>query len=149
MTTDDELLEQLRDVLDAVDGPQARATEAAKAAIGWRDIDADLAQLVFDSRIDDTQGELVMRGDDGEIHQLTFSTDAVTIDIEIGGSSLVGQVIPAASASIELVQRDTEARTTETDEYGAFSIDQVRSGPATMVVRAADGTWSVRAAWTA
>ena len=90
-----------------------------------------------------------MRGDDGEIHQLTFSTDAVTIDIEIGGSSLVGQVIPAASASIELVQRDTEARTTETDEYGAFSIDQVRSGPATMVVRAADGTWSVRAAWTA
>ena len=89
MTTDDELLEQLRDVLNAIDGPQARATEAAKAAIGWRDIDADLAQLVFDSRIDDTQGELVMRGDDGEIHQLTFSTDAVKVSsTRVPGASL-------------------------------------------------------------
>lgn len=149
MTTDDELLARLRHVLDAVDEPRMRSTDAAKAAIGWRDIDAELAQLVFDSRVDEADHDLVMRGDAAETRQLTFSTDDVTIDIELGNGGLVGQVIPVGSARVELVQRDAQPRVTETDEFGAFSIDEIQAGPTTIVVRATDGTWSVRAAWTA
>ena len=149
MTTDDELLERLRHVLDAVDEPRTRATDAAKAAIGWRDIDAELAQLVFDSRVDDAEPELVMRGNPAETHQLTFSTDEITIDIALTNGGLVGQVIPIGSATVELVQRNAEPRLTHTDEFGAFSIDRIEAGPTTIVVRSTDGGWSVRAAWTA
>jgi hypothetical protein len=149
VTTDDDLLDRLRHVLNTVDGPRARATEAAKAAIGWRDIDAEFAQLVFDSRIHAAQTDLVLRGETTETHQLTFSTDDITIDIEFGATGLVGQVIPASPATIELIQGDNPPRLTETDAFGAFSIEPVRTGPTTMVVRAADGAWSVRAAWTA
>ena len=64
MNTDEELMRELGRVLDAADNSQIPGMEAAKAALAWRNLDTELAQLVFDSRAEVLESEVVMRGHD-------------------------------------------------------------------------------------
>ena len=149
MTDDDRVLDDLRRVLDAVDAPLVSDSEPAKAAFAWGGIDAELAQLVYDSFHDRPDDSTVLRGADDATRQLTFTTEHVTIDIEIGPAGLVGQIVPNQHASVELHQPGREALRLDTDEFGMFSLATIEPGPTTVVARAADGSWSVRTAWTA
>ncbi len=47
-----DLLDELRSVLDRVDPTPPEVTEFAKAALGWRRLDADLAELLADSALE-------------------------------------------------------------------------------------------------
>ncbi len=149
MTDDDQLISDLRRVLDAVDGPRIADSAAAKAAFGWHDIDAELAQLVFDSEQHSSDTGVVVRGSEEASRQLTFSTEHVTIDIEIGEAGLMGQIVPAQPATVELHQPGRDVQRLDTDDFGVFAIASIEPGPTTVVARAADGSWSVRTAWTA
>ena len=149
MNTDEELMRDLARVLDAADSALMPGVEAAKAALAWRNLDAELAQLVFDSRAEALESDLVMRGHDPEAHQLTFSTGEVTIDIEIGTAGLIGQLVPPQPASIELHQSGRDTVTLEADQFGVFVIPNIEPGPTTVIARALDGSWSVRTAWLA
>ena len=132
-----------------VDGSTTRGTEAAKAAFAWRAIDAELAELVFDSAVDALESDLVMRGGGIDMRQLTFSTDDVTIEIEIGPAGLMGQIIPAQPARVEVFQGAEEPIAVEADEFGVFQVAELRPGPTTLIARPLDDSWSVRTAWLA
>src|SRR5437773_988059 len=57
-----EMLAELRSVIDEVDAPPADVVAAAKASFTWRTVDADLAELAeitFDSLVDEEAGTLV------------------------------------------------------------------------------------------
>lgn len=149
MNTDEELMRELGRVLDAADNSQIPGMEAAKAALAWRNLDTELAQLVFDSRAEVLESEVVMRGHDPEARQLTFSTTEVTIDIEIGEVGLIGQIVPPQPASIELHQSGNKSVALEADEFGVFTVPNIDPGPTTVIARALDGSWSVRTAWQA
>lgn len=145
---DDELLRELGRVLDAAEPVPAPSTVLAEAALGWRTLDAELAELVHDSAVE--QGELVLRGAGPAQRILTFATEAVQVDIEVAEGQLVGQVTPPTAATVELRRGDDQpAVVTATDEFGAFVVDRPGRGPATIVCRAADGSWAVRTSWTA
>ncbi len=149
MTDDDEqMMSDLLRVLDTVDATTLPDVSAAQAAFAWRDMDAELAQLVFDSE-HDVPADVVVRGEDEAARQLTFTTGDVTIDIEIGPDGLMGQIIPPHPASIELHQSGRESVHLETDRFGVFSVSTVAAGPTTIVARALDESWSIRTAWTA
>lgn len=146
---DEVLLHDLGRVLDAVDAHRIRSDEAAKAAFAWAHIDAELAEVVFDSAVD--QPELVLRSTGSDPRQLTFRATAadVTIEIEIGPTGLIGQIIPPQPANIHIDQADGEGIDLETDEMGVFQAVDLAHGQTTFVARAADDSWSVRCAWTA
>lgn len=145
--TDDELLRELRSVLDRAEPIGDTDIAVAEAALGWRMLDTELALLVHDSTVDET--ELVLRGDDAGQRVLAFANDRIRIDVEYAGGQIVGQVSPPEPAVIELHRSDgSTAVSTEADEFGAFVLSDVPTGPASLVCRAPDSVWSVRTSWT-
>lgn len=145
--TDDDLLADLRRVVEAAEPVPDVSVRLAESAIAWRTIDEDLAELVHDSAVDDDA--LVVRGGVPDQRVLSFVANHVRIDVEYSGRQLIGLVVPPAAVTIELRRPGTaEPVVGETDEFGAFLIDGVGRGPATLVCRAHDGSWSARTSWT-
>jgi len=142
---DDRLLEELAAALEATDPVPERFVEAAKASFTWRTIDAELAELVFDS----AEGELAgVRGVDST-REITFRTPSFEIEVAIisdGVRRLIGQLVPAQVGVVEL-QFAGASVTTESDSLGRFSFDDVPLGPISLKIEAADGA-TTQTAWT-
>jgi hypothetical protein len=117
----DELFEELRSVLHRTDPVPAEVTDFAKTALGWRRLDAELAELLEDSALE-AEAPALARGTAG-VRSLTFRSDELTIDVEVQPGMLLGQLAPATAATIELqVENGTVAATAESDALGRFRL---------------------------
>lgn len=147
---DEQLVNELRAVAGRIDPVPPLVSEAARAAFSWRTIDAELAELTYDSLLDDAPLAGV-RGDSGA-QVLSFEAPEVTIDVEIAVQPgdqrrLVGQLAPPQPASVEV--RTLHGTTaTEADELGRLLIDGLPAGPLSLRCRLATGALIVTE-WTA
>jgi len=118
---DDELFDELRSVLRRTDPVPAEVSDFAKAALAWRRLDAQLAELLEDSALD----EAAARTRGGGSRSLTFRTDDLTIDVEIQDGHLLGQLAPPpAEATVELQGEDGElAAAADADALGRFRLE--------------------------
>jgi hypothetical protein len=125
---DDTLLAALTEAVRARRTVPPEFVEAGKSAFAWHNIDAELAQLTYDSSRD---SELVasMRTESASIRALTFSSAHLTIELEVTPDSLVGQVIPAQSAMVTVQPRSGAETVVPSDEIGLFSIRPIPPGP--------------------
>jgi hypothetical protein len=129
----DPLLEELRSVLGRVDPVPPAVTEFAQAALGWRRLDADLAELLADSALETESTSLTRSGGAGG-RWLMFRAADLSIDVEIraeGDAQLfLGQLEPAPSAAtVELQAADGSViATTETDALGRFRLTLEAAG---------------------
>jgi hypothetical protein len=122
---DDELMIVLRAALGADEHVPPRAAEAAEAAFHVLRLDDELAELVFDSA---DQGALAgMRG--AAQRQLTYRFEDLLIDCEVGQEALLGQLIPATPARIELWSADGARRALDLDGEGRFVAEPPPVGP--------------------
>jgi len=129
-SNDDNLLDELRRVFSAIDPIPEPVRVAARAAIEWRTIDAELAALVSDSIVDEPV--LAMRGLAAP-RMLTFEAAGLTLELEaepVAGDllRLVGQLVPPQAAQIA-VRHGESVIATQADERGCFVADGVESGP--------------------
>jgi len=136
----DAALRALGEALQAADGPPDQVVSQAKAIFTWRTIDAELAELTFDSLVD---GELAgVRGFQAA-RNLTFETAAVVIDAEIttvsAGFDVVGSLMPAADATFAYQRPDGAEVDVAVDDLGRFRLDGLTAGTLRFVVRAGDG----------
>ena len=140
MTSDKEyedLLAELRVAGLVVDPVPERVTFAAKASLAWRTIDAELAELTYDSALDDERLSLV-RGATA-VRILTFSAGDLTVDVEVEGTDrerrLVGELAPAQRATIVVrhAQGTTEVETDEDGRFARRSFPQARSHSASVL----------------
>jgi len=143
-----ELLQVLRTALRSVPDIKDPAREMAPASVlegarwihDWHNMDADLAQLTFDSH---ESPELVGVRSASSLRQLTFVSDdyEIAIDIEPGpsGVSLTGTVSPVVGGSIEILVGGVAHRGA-IDHLGAFVLDNVDHGTALAFVKIADQT---------
>ncbi|HEX2403521.1 MAG TPA: hypothetical protein VHM29_02380 [Acidimicrobiia bacterium] len=141
---EERLLSLLRTGLGQSDPSPADVSEFAKAALSWRTIDADLAQLSYDSSED--SNSVSVRGV-ATSRRLAFESGELTIDLEhepVSGH-LLGQLEPAGRMTVELHVLDT-VLVSESDELGRFSFDGIRSGPFALVIRLA-GDEVVKTEW--
>ncbi len=131
---DAELEEELRHVVDQIEPVPAGLLEAAVGAFAWRTIDADLAELVFDSLADHDEAALVR----GTGRMLSFRASSLTIDVEVTGTGasrmLIGQLEPRQPASLDIRHADN-VDTVEVDELGRFSAGPVSPGPISLRCR--------------
>ena len=124
---DDQLLEALGQALRETDPVPNAVTEFAKAGYGWRNLDAQLAELVFDSAVE----ELVGVRSESETREVTFRAPGVEIEVAVlseDSRRIVGQLIPPQAADIEL-RYNGETRSTRSDHLGRFTFHDVPQGP--------------------
>jgi hypothetical protein len=125
--TDDELLEALRRAVTTREAVPADFVAAAKQAFAWHNIDAELAQLTYDSR--EADHALATRTEAASIRALTFTSGRLTIELEVAQDSLVGQVVPAQPAVISVLPRMGSEIVITADEIGCFSVAPIPAGP--------------------
>lgn len=139
---DDRLLQELRRIATDLDAVPEEVTGFAKAALGWRRIDAELAELLADSAL---EPESLARARPGAApaRLVTFRASGLEIDLEIQAAGprvlLLGQLDPPVSAAVE-VQRDdgSVAAKTGADELGRFRIELPPPGRLRLRITRAD-----------
>ena len=138
---DDELAEELRRLAARLDPVPPELLTAAAGAFAWRDIDAQLAELVFDSLLDVDDATQV-RGSP-ERRLVSFTGGGVTLDIEVTTTgparTIMGQIVPPQRGAVD-VRRQQETITIEADELGRFRSGPLPPGPLSLRLRPAEGT---------
>jgi hypothetical protein len=118
-------LEQLSALSARLDPVPPAAFEAALAAFSWRTIDAELADLVFDSS--SNQGEVVGIRSGRASRYLTFEAPHLAIELELDDDAdypVVGQLVPVGPAQVEACFAGS-ALAVQADERGRFWIPAV------------------------
>ncbi len=80
-----------------------------------------------------------MRSETASIRSLTFTSEHVTIELEVHEDSLLGQAIPPQEGTIEVQTRAGVIATILVDEVGYFSVRPIPAGPFRLKYRAIDG----------
>jgi hypothetical protein len=137
---DDELEEELRRLAARVDPVPPELLRAAAGAFTWRDIDAELAELVFDSLLDADEAALVRGSPDRRL--VSFAAGGLTIDVEVTATgrdrTVMGQIVPPRRGQVDL-RRPGETVTVDADELGRFRSGPLPPGPLSLRWRTDDG----------
>ena len=115
--------------LGALDSAHAgeRSREGATST-RLRSVDDEPAALVYDSNLDTYLFAAVRAGAPAQ-RQLTFEAGGLALELEISGAGhLVGQVVPAQTALVELRHRGGTTPV-ETDDLGYFQLGSLPEGP--------------------
>lgn len=146
---DDELMAELGAAVEEEAAVSDRRRAAAKAAFTWRTVDAELADLLHDSALDAGAAVRSGGGPAGAPRTLTFVRGAVTLEIEVDGDTLLGEVVDedadSGPAAVTLQRPDADDRTAEADASGFFRFEDVGRGPVRFVV--VRGGWSLTTPW--
>lgn len=122
----DDLSAELTALLAAADPVPDVAMAAARAAIGWRDVDSELAALVSDTAAGQQLAHL--RG--GQPRMLMFRAGDLSVDVEVSSDQgpagqeivrLLGQLDPPCAAEV-IVQSAAGAVHASADDHGRFSM---------------------------
>ncbi|MEU3829120.1 hypothetical protein GT045_38125 [Streptomyces sp. SID486] len=125
------LEEELREVAAVLDPVPAGLVQAALDAFALHDLDARLAELTFDSLVD----ALPVRGAVDAPRMLTFRAGELSVDVEVTGDGLIGQVLPPQSARIEVLGGPGTGRPVAADTLGRFTSDTPPAGPFALRLR--------------
>lgn len=126
-------------LLDTLDPPPDGMVERTLFALTLEGLHAEVMQLQHHRA-----PELSVRGERPEqARTITFTASAVTAMITLSagaarGVRVDGWTAPAGRFAVELHQPGGVLRT-ETDEHGRFVLEDVDPGPASLVLRGADG----------
>lgn len=140
----DALLGELRGLLSRLDPVPRELADQARRAFCWRTVDAELAELSFDSLVDRELDLAVRAAGDPALEPRMLGFGAVVdgadlaIDVEVGASpagvSLVGQLWPPGAATVEVQTGAGEAAMVPVDELGRFLVEPVPVGPVRLSV---------------
>jgi hypothetical protein len=139
---DEELLGALRQAVAASAAVPPDFVAAARNAFAWHNIEAELAELTFDSR----HGfELAagLRSDEAALRALTFTSAHLAVELELTRDALLGQVVPPEAATITVLPRSGPPIEVPADEIGCFAVHPLPSIPFRLKCRTASGTGAV------
>jgi hypothetical protein len=141
---DEQLLAALGEAVKAREAVPEWFVETGKNAYAWHNIDAELAQLTYDSRADTGQ-MAVARSETASIRALTFTSPHLSIELEVADDSLLGQVVQPQAGTLE-AHTKSGMITSPVDEAGFFALKPIPASPFLLRFRATDGA-SVMTGW--
>jgi hypothetical protein len=131
----DPLLLALRAAAGQLDPVPPAFKAAAKATLSWQTVDAELAELTFDS-LAEAASELVRGGQRARL--LSFETPELGVELEVLSAGarrrVAGQLDPPQPAEVKLRQAHGTVPV-EADQLGRFMIE-VDPGPISLWCRA-------------
>ena len=134
---DDQILAALGDAVRARQAVPDEFVEMGRGAYAWRQIDAELAQLTYDSETDRTAAA---RSEAASIRALGFTSAHLSMELEVTDDCLLGQVIPPRAGTLEAQTRAGASTETAVDEIGCFAVEPIPASPFRLRFRATDGT---------
>jgi hypothetical protein len=137
---DEQLLAALTEVMKARAAVPAWFTEMGKNAYAWHNIDAELAQLTYDSRTDAHEMAVARSEETATIRALTFTSAHLSIELEVADGSLFGQVVPPQAGTLETRTKAGMA-TAPVDETGFFTVAPIPPGPFLLRFGTTDGAY--------
>lgn len=134
---DAQILAKLRRGLEETDSAPPDVSQFAKAAFRWREIDAELASLDFDS-VDEATPAGVRSSTTARM--LSFLAGRWVLDVEYDEPSrrLIGQIEPETPFRVDLHSAGTFF-SLDSDEQGRFEAEGILSGPLSLVLRFVGG----------
>ncbi|MEU7057423.1 hypothetical protein [Streptomyces sp. NPDC046197] len=126
------LEEELRQAATILDPVPDELRQLALEAFALHDLDARIAELTFDSLID----AIPVRGAVDVPRMLTFQAGELTVDVEVTGDGLMGQVLPPQPARIEVLSGPQPGAPLMADALGRFTGDVPPGGPFALRLRA-------------
>ena len=135
---DEQLMAALREAMRAREAVPDWFVGTGKSAYAWHNIDAELAQLTYDSH-SDTAGAVITRSEAASIRALTFTSAHLSIELEVTAGSLLGQIIPPRTGTLE-VHTTAGVTSSPVDEIGCFVVGPIPSSPFRLRCRTEDGT---------
>lgn len=148
MADDEDLMLELRSLFSRLDPMDPRLLQHARSAFTWRTVDAELAELSFDSLVDQELLVGVRTAEDATLapRMLGFGAvvdgEEISIELEVvtggGRPALLGQLVPPLPATVELQTGDGVVGRVEADELGRFEVESVPRGPVRLAVRRGD-----------
>jgi hypothetical protein len=146
---DDHLLAALREAIRSARRVPAEFTATAKATFAWRDIDAELATLTWDSVLAGTETELAgQRAESASLRSLTFTCGDLTLEIEVTESALLGQLVPPGPGRIEARTIDGDVIAAAINHVGGFTICPFPRGPFRLYCHTTSGA-NILTSWLA
>jgi hypothetical protein len=132
------LLQEALSVLRRAEPVPAGVLAAARTSFGWRDVVDAVADLEFDSAVDDD--DLARVRDAGSERRLRFrATHAVTeLRVIDGGRRLAGRLEPPIAGSMILRHPARPDVTVSIDRLGQFLFEELPSGPVRVVAVPSD-----------
>jgi hypothetical protein len=141
---DDALIDELRRIASAVDGPPASVVEMAKAAFLTRDMDGELAVLIADSRLADDFEAVRAYGEPGQgSWLLSFQGGGVRVDMEVAERAdrlaLIGQFTGVEGGG-HVLETTAGRRPLAVDDLGRFVVEGLHHGRIRLRCHSVDGT---------
>ena len=134
---DDQLLAALGDAVRARQAVPDAFVEMGKGAYAWHRIDAELAQLTYDSG---TVRIAAVRSEMASVRALSFASAHLSMELEVTEDCLLGWVIPSRAGTLEAQTGAGASTETTVDEIGCFAVDPTPASPFRLRFRAVDGT---------
>jgi hypothetical protein len=136
---DEELLAALGDAMKARQEVPEWFVETGKNAYAWHNIDAELAQLTYDSSVDADRSQVAaVRSESASIRALTFTSARLSIELEVASDSLLGQIVPPRAGTLE-VHTTAGVTSWPVDEIGCFLLAPIPASPFRLRCRTEDG----------
>ncbi len=135
---DEQLLAALRESIQARQAVPSWFIETGKNAYAWHNIDAELAQLTYDSSADAGRAAAV-RSETASIRALTFTSAGLSIELEVTEGCLLGQIIPPGGGTLEVYDKAGATTTSPIDEVGCFTVEPIPPSPFRLRFRTTDG----------
>jgi hypothetical protein len=123
---------ELRAIFAHLDPVPQLLDDAARAAFGWRTVDADIAELLRDSADATDDAALLVRSGGGP-RQLSFESPQLGIEIEVTETGprerrLAGQLLPPADATVTVERPGEDPLSVQADDLGRFVLEGLRAG---------------------
>jgi hypothetical protein len=145
---EERLLEQLRQLGRSADPVPDDVVFAARGSFAWRRIDAELAELTFDSLFDEAELAPVRSTD--TVRLVTFDAGDITVEVEVtttgGHRRLIGQLVPPQEAMVE-VRAASGPSVVPADRLGRFTVDDLAAGPASLRCRLTASGRVIESGW--
>jgi hypothetical protein len=146
---DEELLAALRQAFAARRAVPPEFVQAGKNAFAWHNIDAELAQLTYDSTRLTEEAMATRAQEEAAIRVLTFTSAqaGLQIELEVQEDALAGQILPMQPAAIEIQTRTGTQQPISADEVGCFWISPIPSEDFRLRCRPVTGNAEVVTVW--
>jgi hypothetical protein len=140
------VLQAFDEVFDIDEPLPPELVSRAQELYVWRDIDAELLDLLVDS----TRDEMALVRDDSLQRYMAFGSPERGIQFECrwarDGFVIEGSVVPSGHYEVR-VHRPSSDASASTDMFGSFAIEGIASGSTRLTVRSPDGEVFMMTPW--